>query len=550
MTSPPVGDREKTWPTREAWLADLERQRRDAVAQARIYYNGQQFDEDNAECHAELKRGNYGGQGEKALIRRLFDQYNLPEHLRKHAYSTQISECVDFIADRLAEGFAVEAADTTSDNAASESSRAHEIITAALDATPELSGADDDEQRSITTVLREAAKCGDVPVLIRWDAVSGACWLEMWDSDQVEMRFVDGRPDQLERVIVRQIDWRVVDGESRQVTLRREWSLEGEAGARECIERVWVEYPGDVDEGLEATHRWGVPVIPWWPVRSRLKGLRDTRGASLITDQAMGAADRYNAVEQVSWLIARYNSHGNMVVTGDSALVQGADKPIHKDVADVLTFPGGTSATTITLPTDPAMIEHQRGVLLEALYGTFGLTRVDQETVSNLGAISGYALEILNQRSEVTFARVRTQLTKDLKTLMDRVIDCHLAYSSTQDSLDVDGPLRPIVDDLPQRKITIHLGTGYVVDKALIRDDYLAGLVSQREALRQRGYTDEQIDTIANEQTEERASSSGPDPLGETSPFGASTQAGRVLDNAQRVEPERLNGQQPTGGAL
>src|SRR5690606_22265177 len=190
-----------------------------------------------------------------------------------------------------------------------------EGISGCLDATPELSASDEDEQRSITTVLREATKCGDVPVLIRWDAAAGACWLESWASAQAGMRFTDGRPNRLEKVSVRQIDWRVLDGETRQVTLRREWTLDGEPGATRCVERVYIERDDDQEDQLAETHEWGVPVLPWWPIRAHTEGLRATRGTSLISEQAMRTADRYNAVEQVSWLIARYNSHGNLVVT-------------------------------------------------------------------------------------------------------------------------------------------------------------------------------------------------------------------------------------------
>ncbi|GAB3670328.1 hypothetical protein [Saccharopolyspora tripterygii] len=525
MSAPTAQRREQTWPTREDYLADQEHQRAEAVAERRRYYEGIQYDDDNDDCARQLAQADTSG--EKSLVRLLFDTFQLPEHLRKHAYSTQLRECVDFIADRLAQGFAVEA----------EPHEVSEVITACLDATPELSSSDDDEQRSVTTVLREACKTGDVPVLIRWDAADGACWLEFWDSEQVEARFAEGRPDRLEKVIVRQRDWRQVDGETRQVTLRREWTLDGDPGAQQAVERVYVESDDDTTETVVELHEWGVPVLPWWIVRGYTDGLRSTRGTSLISEQAMRTADRYNAVEQVSWLIARYNSHGNLVVTGDAAMVQQDTKPIHKDVADVLTFPGGTSADVITLPTDPAMIEHQRGVLLEALYGSFGLTRVDQETVSNLGAISGYALEILNQRSEVTFSRTRSQLVKDIKALFMRVVDCHQAWSSDDDGDEAP----PVEDPTGQRRITVHLGTGYVVDKALIRDDYLAGLISQREALRQRGWTDEQIDDMLNEQAEEQQART-PEVAAETSLFGTSTQAGRLLGDADRVEPARNGG--------
>jgi hypothetical protein len=545
----------KTWNSREDYLAEQEEERREAVRKARLYYDGEQYDDDNERCMEEWLGAL--NEGEKSLVRRLFDKYQLPEHLRRHAYSTQIAECVDWIADRLAEGFAVEATPPG----------VQTIVTDCLNNTPSLSASDDSEQRNISPVLQQAGRDGDVPVRVRWDAAAGSCWLEFWEGDQVRADYADGRPDRLERVTVEQIDWRPnAQGDDEQVTLRRVWLLSDQDEGNEspqsnatepplrCVERVYVIRQDDADppekQGPEVVHETGVDQIPWHVVRGFRRKLSDTRGTSLIRSQTMDTADRYNAVQQLAWLIARYNSHGNLVVVGDAALVNQDKRPIHKDVADVLMFPGGTAATALTLPTDPRMIEQQTEELKSALYGKFGLTRTDQETVQNLGAVSGYALEILNEKSEGTFARVRSQLITDLTALFNLVVDCHVAWTSgaepstefDDDLDDQDGADDPLTGGTDQsyeeRTITVSLGSGWVVDIAQARDDYLANAISRKEYLRRTGRQPGEITDIENEIAEEatEAAQRQRDATGgENGRFGAnSTQTGRTVNDASR----------------
>lgn len=279
----------------------------------------------------------------------------------------------------------------------------------------------------------------------------------------------------------------------------------------------------------------GIGRIPWILMKSDAKSLRGSRGESPITTQAMETADRLNAVEQVSYLISRYNSHANVAVIGDGASLKlESDGRVEKDVADVLTFPGGTALQVLTLPTDPQMIEHQRKVLTDALFGCFGLTRVDTDTVGTLGSISGYALEILNQKQESTTGRITRTWRKCWNDLIDLVLDCHAWWAlgqvqmldnhgEWQDLTDdemmavlgsVDDPDAPIVAvtwwnvdpaaTFPNRTLKISMGTGYIVDDVMIRDDFTAGLISRKEALRQRGMGPTQIDQIEQEIGEEK----------------------------------------------
>jgi hypothetical protein len=507
--------------TREDYLQALEQKRRQAVWKRRAYYEGNQYDARNGECLAELQAaGSAADPSEKWLARQLtmWDAH-LPEHLRLHEYSTQLMESVDFIANRLSGSASI----TVEDPAAAE------VVQTCLDNSPELAGTEDEQNITLVNVIREALKVGDTPVLIRWDPVEGTCWLEFWDSEVVDMRFVDGRPDKPEKAIVEQVDWMVPPGETEEkaVSVRRVWSLKPRLGDLaltprvECAEEVFLlDQTGTAEPVLVDTIWWGIPFLPWWLLRGDKKSLRAVRGESLITDQAMKTADRFNAVEQVSWLICRYNSHSTLAVMGDAALLQTKEtKRIQKDVADILPFPGGTSAEVLSLPTDAQMIEHQKQVLLDGMYGAMGVTRVDQTSLEGLGGVTGYALEILNEKSGGTFRKVRSNLIRDWKTLLNLVLDAHAYWSQGTrleevapdllTALTLDAELAEPATDFnaidpqavfPNRAMEVVLGSGYVVDDTKIRDDFVAKLISQEEALRQRGKSDDEIRRIMAEQ--------------------------------------------------
>ena len=370
--------------------------------------------------------------------------------------------------------------------------------------------------------------------------------------------------------------WMVPPGadSERPVKIRRVWEVQMRfpdeldpvslalpvTGRLECGEQVWLIDEADQNNNqLLRTIWWGVPFLPWWLTRGDKTSLRATRGESLITDQSMKTADRYNAVEQVSWLIARYNSHASLVVMGDAAVLQNQAKRIQKDVADVLTFPGGTNAIALELPTDPEMINHQRESLLDGLYGSMGVTRVDQTSLQGLGDVTGYALEILNQKSDGTFSKVKQQLIRDWKKLLNLVLDCHAYWSQgtrlDEVQFDVEGfgddvagaeapPNYDTIDPelvFPNRAMEIVLGSGYVVDDVKIRDDFVAGLISLQEALRQKGLSDPEIQIIVEEQAQakddaaarQQALLAGTETG--TNRSTTSTSAGRIGNNTRRA---------------
>jgi hypothetical protein len=489
--------------------------RRAQIAKRRTYTQAAQYDAENDDTLSAL--------GKDPLSDRL------PEHLRLHAYSTQIDEAIAFICDQLSEAFSV----------LGETEEVTQVLLDAMRASDQLTGTNDDDEPAIDDVLYDALVAGDVAVELRWDPVSATVFYEFWESEQIRFDWSDRRT--LKKVVREEVIWvfdPAVDGQ-KQVVERIEYTVEPNG--------VYIETDGmvqivmecrkatfwDDEEDPRGVEWLGVPFIPWSLLRVSTRSLRALRGESIITDQAMSHADRYNANEQVAWLIARYNSHGNLAVVGDAAhLKLTEDSRVAKDVADVLTFPGGTNVESITLPTDPQMIEHQRGVLAEAIYASFGLTRVEPDTIGGLGSVSGYALEILNRKTEGTFRRIRRNWVRDLKTLFSMTLDLHAYRSYTETWQPAPDQIQPepipaggviafwqVDPDTmwPKRDITIRLGSGYIVDDVIVRDDYVAGLISRREALRRRGLKEEQIDQIEAEIAEETP------PTPEAGVFGLST---------------------------
>jgi hypothetical protein len=494
---------------KDVWQAQEEQARQQGIARRRAYYHGEQFDDEN---WAAAKACGIDPWTQR-----------MPEHERKHAYSTQIAESVNFIADQLAEGFRLTPA----------ADQVAELVAAVAANTEILNGGDDDEDLVCDELLNEALVTGDVPYEVLWDPINELPFVQFWDAEQVEIDNPYGQ--HIEQVTRTEVIW--VDDPTpgqdgkKQVTERAVYGLHlNERFVMECRRDTYWDNDPDPRES-----RWlGVPMVPWGVLRGNKRGLRGFRGDSIVTSQCMDTADRYNAVEQHSYLIARYNSHGNLVITGDGALLQLKDSSkVSKDVADVLLFPGGTTAVPLTLPTDPQMIEHQRKVCSDAIYASFGLVRVEPDTLSSLGGVSGYALEILNRKSEGTFRRIRRYWRKSWIQWVNLILDV-TAYSQAAPisvldvetrevaepdrlaelGIDFDDPelimpdgLMPVVlfeqvnplEVYPDRNVEVEMASGYIVDNVQIRDDYTAKLITRKQALKQRGYRDDEIQDMLDD---------------------------------------------------
>jgi hypothetical protein len=490
----------------ERFRAEENQRRVQGIVKRRLYVDGRQYEDENDAARAEYCKNG---------------ATRLPEHLRVHAYSTQIQECIKFLANRIGEGFVVEAEDAA----------VQAEIEKVIGASDQFWTYDEDgNQRTDTTpALFDALVAGDVAVHVQWDEALQHCYLELWEAENVQFIMRDTR--QLEAVERTEMVWRMGEtGERRQVAEICRWEYAvGPTGQRDV--RYTVQWEDEKEPHEDRL--LGLGVIPWGLLRAERDGLREFRGKSLITEQAMETADRFNAVEQTGYLIARYNSHANVAVIGDAATLKvESEGKVHKDVADVLTFPGGTQLQVLSLPTDPQMIEHQRSVLSEALHAQFGVVRLEPDSLKGMGAMSGYALEILNEKSQATFGAVVRQWRKDWAALWNLILDV-TAYKREAEieAIDAEGNVVDLDDEsvlvgdvlvtakwwevdprtvFPNRKVRIRMGSGYIVDEVRVRDDFVSGLISREQALRERGYGDQEISKIVGEIDAERAKEQGP----------------------------------------
>jgi hypothetical protein len=547
-----------------------EERRRDTVATNRAYYAGTQFDADNAAW-----RSANGLTDPKQLT---------PEHKRLHSYSTQIADCVDYIVNQLSDGFGVVVEDDEETRkatmeawqeqqdavkaatpafvkapridkpAASQGTLdLQDIIDKAVQSSEVLNNGDDDDI-GIDEILKDAGIAGDVAYETLWDPIEQTCYWEFWAAEDVEFEVPRGRwvknVVRRQRIFTKSVDPNGLEVEE-EVEERVVWDLDflpmmseisvvggdvpeprspvrpapvtvaadvvADTPHLECRRRV---YHDDGEDPVQ-TDWLGLPFIPWGLIRIDKRGLAGFRGDPLITRRALDNADRYNANEQHAWLIGRYNSHGNIAVVGDQAFLKlELDPIVNKDVADILRFPGGTAVFPITLPTDPTMIEHVKGVVADAIYASFGLVRVEPDTINGLGAPSGYALEILNRKSDGTFRRARRTVKRDVITMTNQMLDV-TAYRRgavlTDDELiqlyeenpelDVPVGMLPEVpfwdidprEVFPDRNLDVRMGSGYIVDSVQIRDDFTAKLISHKEALRRLGMSNDDIEQILDE---------------------------------------------------
>ena len=444
--------------SREEYLKELENERRVGIALRRDYYSGSQYDEENAATLAQIMQTEPNCRA-------------LPEHRRRHAYCTTIAEAVEFLADQLATTFTVTGEDSTYDK----------LIQEVIRMSPDLCPSGDPDDVAVTEVLRDALVAGDVAVHVRYNSEADTAFFEFWESELVRFDWDEIDTSKLAKVYIESVVW-VGEGDlEREVIQKESWEMvDG-----------FCQYTQQIGDADAVTRKLRYMFIPWCLLRAEKKGMSAQRGESVITQQCMEAVNRYDAVEQLGWKIARYNSHSSVVITGDSAFLSSEkSETVNKDVADALTFPGGTNVNALSLPTDTQMIQHQHDVLLDSVYGMFGLARVDQTTIGNYSGLSGYGLEILNRKTDGTFATVRRQFSRDLKAALSMAVD---VFESWHTEPNEQGNVNIESSVYENRKVEIHMGGAYIADDVMARDDFNANLVSRRQTLLSRGWTEEKI---------------------------------------------------------
>jgi hypothetical protein len=501
---------------------EFDRQRYDDAvieyARAQEYYAGEQYEKENDELSVSA--------GYTAANKRM------PEHLRKHAYSSHIQEAIDILADMFASGIKFEGPHSVELN---KWWKAGEM------------------ESRIDDWFREALITGQSYATPVFDADDDSMDADFWQADEMWPVYRRQNYRELERLYrFEQVD--DIDGQRElvHVFLRRPMLDEdGEVMFRvdvdtETISPVMqiVEYV--LDEQLEIYDVVSHAVPDFEVVHGRgdtRRKVRSSFGDTMITKKVRGTADRFNALGQLGFRVARQNSFATIGVVGDQALLGAGsrDDGIAKDVADVLRFPGGTDLKPITLPTDPRMIESQQRLLEKNLYREFGLTKIDMEDIGGLGTVSGYALEVLNRKDRATHQRVRKNAISAIRTLANRMLDIHayrMGEAEGRDWWDVD-PLERYPD---RAKIEVVIGSGDIVDAVGDREDYEAGIVSRRFVLRRKGLDKTDIDTIESEvQSEARFQTQlGTEAARATADQQAETQSRLQAEHAQQqIEIER-----------
>lgn len=439
------------------------------------YYSGEQYDEENDDL---ATAAGYTAAGKR-----------MPEHLRKHAYSSHIQEAIDVLADMFSSGIKFDGPHSEMLN---KWFKEHDI-----------------EART-DDWFREALITGQSFATPTYDPMTDMMDAEFWSANEI---------------------WPVYDEErdfKRLIRFYRFQTLDTPDGEKKLthiyVQELLTDNQGDpvlVDDGDMVAMVYEVVrytldeerKIIAGPVGTRKRGfdlvhckgdgrrqIRSMFGDSMITRKVKGTADRFNALGQLGFRVARQNSFATIGVVGDQALLGAGsrDESIAKDVADVLRFPGGTNVVPITLPTDPRMIESQQRLLEKNLYREFGLTKIDLDDIGGLGTVSGYALEVLNRKDRATHQRVRKNAIMAIRALANQMLDMHayrVADASGVNWWDVS-PL----ETYPNRgEIKIVIGSGDIVDAVGDRDDFEAGIVSRRYVLSRKGLGKTDIDTIEKE---------------------------------------------------
>lgn len=472
----------------DTWNATLHQYRRLGVVKRRSYYEGSQYDGDNY----ETKKTEFAGCSEAELLGKW-----LPEHKRKHAYSSSIKEGVDFLADQVTGNMQVEMSATGLQDLIDQ--LFHEMMM-------------DTRRQEIT---RELLIAGDVfaqfkalPIRSVMEPDMPAVKVDFWEAESVEVDYDEDDWEKMAEVRyeVTRTERRTPDSSLEEVKYRHVFRLDpivtpDGVAREEAVERVYRE---DEEDPVEV-NRLGMPFLPWVHIHGEQEQLRSKYGRPMISQALMDTADRFNATSHLEFLALRYNSFGNLAVVGDAAQLKidqaGA---VGKDLADVLAFPGGTGVHTISLTINTEAFAQQKDQLQTQMFEIMGLTRIDDTTMSGLGDLSGYALEILNRKNDGTFRKVVENLGSGLQELIDMALKVD-AFARATPGTDEDGsPILMwwLVDPdvkYPDRMSEVRFGTAYIVDEVEVRNDFIAGIISQEEALRQKGYDEEQIKRILDE---------------------------------------------------
>lgn len=438
------------------------------------YYEGKQYDKENRSVYATLG---------------ITTDKRLPEHERLHSYSGVIEEGIDFITDQLVENLAIEVRSDKEIESGQPDDQAPPEQQIFLNIWEQ-----SDMDLNAPDLTREALVSAESYILLRWDEAENLVRIIPYDALNVEPVYSQDNYKQMTRCTIYQNKY--VQDQNREVKFKEVYTLgQTSEGYAECI---YLKY-NDIDEDPIESRLLNIPFIPIIHLIAIRKRVRESYGESLV-ERLIGDADRYNSVNHLEFMIARYNSISHMVVFGDETNIKPGQLNLGGEASDFWAFPSSTDVKTVTLPTDVTMINNQKETIEKQMYRKMGLQRMDIADFKGMGAPSGYALEIINRKTDGIFLRIQKELSKGYIEVFDKTMDMQAIMESGRPWYAID-PKKIY----PNRTIKYTFGSMFVSDKNEIRADYIAGLVSKRKSLMLMGYSETEALEIMDQQSDEQA---------------------------------------------
>ena len=438
-----------------------------------LYYKGEQYDKENNSTRVAM-----GIDSDKRM----------PEHTRKHSYTGAIEEGIDFITDQLVENLSIE---VKSQN---------EIKTQTPDDTPPAEQEiflrvweESDMDLNAPDLTREALVSAESYILLKWDEAANIVRMIPYDAESVDPIYSQDNYKKMLSCNIWQTKFSAE--QNREVKYREQYVLGPTSeGYSEC---VYLKFDDINPEPIEA-RLLNIPFIPIIHIRAIRKRVRESFGESMVA-RLIPDADRYNAVNQLEYSISRYNSTSHLAIFGNESNIKPENLNLGGEANDFWAFPMSTDVKPVMLPTDTTMITNQKETIETQMYKKMGLQRMDLIDFAGLGAPSGYALEIINRKSDGVFARIQKELTKSYIEVFDKTMDMQAIMESGKPWWAID-PLKVY----PNRTVKYTFGSLFVADREQIRADFVAGVISQKHALKMQGYTEAEALEIMDQQDEER----------------------------------------------
>lgn len=439
-----------------------------------LYYDNAQYDKEN-------------GAKRNALQKRPDER--LPEHQRKHAYSGVIEEGVDFITDQLMDNLSIE----VKTEAELKSGEADDKIPEEQIKFDEIWDASDMDLEA-PDLTREALVSADAYIMIVWDEADQLVKFIPYEATAINPTYSETNYKKMIMATVYSSTYS--DEEKREMAYREEYVLgQTSEGFEECI---YLKFEEDNETPIESK-LLNIPFIPIVHLKAIRKKVRKSFGESIVK-KAISDADRYNAVNQLEFLIGRYNSSSHLALFGTESKINPEQLFLGNEVNDFWSFPNTTEAKVMTLPTDPAMINNQCEKIEKNMYKKLGIQKMDLEDMKGLGAPSGYSLEIMNRKTNGVFTRIQKELTKGYTEVFNKALDMQAIMESGKEWWDVDTEKA-----YPNRTVKFTFGTVFVADSDAIRQDFVAGMISRKRALMQKGLSEQDAMEISEEAEEEKA---------------------------------------------